>query len=80
MIGMSNCNVGCGTVALDTENATSMSVTIRLSRHGAKKKPFYRIVVTDHRAPRDGRHIENMKQFGVPAVVASGASLSGQSP
>ncbi|MEW6298428.1 MAG: 30S ribosomal protein S16, partial [Thermodesulfobacteriota bacterium] len=30
-------------------------VKIRLARHGAKKKPFYRIVVADARAPRDGR-------------------------
>jgi len=37
-----------------------MAVHIRLSRHGTKKAPFYRIVVTDHRARRDGRHIENI--------------------
>ena len=35
-----------------------MAVTIRLSRHGAKKRPFYRIVVTNTRSPRDGRYIE----------------------
>ncbi len=35
-----------------------MSVKIRLTRVGAKKQPFYRIVVTDSRAPRDGRFIE----------------------
>jgi small subunit ribosomal protein S16 len=33
-------------------------VKIRLARHGAKKKPFYRIVVADSRSPRDGRYIE----------------------
>ncbi|MEW6299169.1 MAG: 30S ribosomal protein S16 [Thermodesulfobacteriota bacterium] len=33
-------------------------VKIRLARHGAKKKPFYRIVVADARAPRDGRFID----------------------
>jgi len=33
-------------------------VTIRLARHGAKKVPFYRIVATDSRKPRDGRFIE----------------------
>jgi len=33
-------------------------VKIRLARHGAKKKPFYRIVVADVRSPRDGRYIE----------------------
>ena len=37
-----------------------MAVHIRLARHGAKKTPFYRIVVTDHRNPRDGRFIENI--------------------
>jgi small subunit ribosomal protein S16 len=35
-----------------------MATKIRLSRHGAKKKPFYRIVVTDVRSPRDGKFIE----------------------
>ncbi len=37
-----------------------MSVKIRLSRQGAKKAPFYRIVATDSRSPRDGRHIEQL--------------------
>ncbi len=40
-----------------------MSVTIRMSRHGAKKKPFYRIVVSDRRFPRDGRYIEQVGTF-----------------
>jgi small subunit ribosomal protein S16 len=35
-----------------------MSLKIRLARAGAKKRPFYRIVVADSRAPRDGRFIE----------------------
>ncbi len=35
-----------------------MSVKIRLSRKGSKKKPFYRIVVADIEAPRDGRFLE----------------------
>jgi len=35
-----------------------MSVKIRLARHGAKKKPFYRIVVADNDSPRDGRFME----------------------
>ncbi|MCI6717224.1 MAG: 30S ribosomal protein S16 [Mollicutes bacterium] len=35
-----------------------MSVKIRSQRFGSKKKPFYRIVVTDSRNPRDGRFIE----------------------
>jgi small subunit ribosomal protein S16 len=40
-----------------------MSVTIRMSRHGAKKKPFYRIVVSDQRFPRDGRYIEQLGTY-----------------
>ena len=40
-----------------------MSVTIRMSRHGAKKKPFYRIVVSDQRFPRDGRYIEQVGTY-----------------
>jgi small subunit ribosomal protein S16 len=35
-----------------------MATKIRLRRKGAKKKPFYQIVVADSRAPRDGRFIE----------------------
>ncbi|MDG2917904.1 30S ribosomal protein S16 [Bisgaard Taxon 10/6] len=38
-------------------------VTIRLSRGGAKKRPFYQIVVADSRAPRDGRFIERVGFF-----------------
>ena len=34
-----------------------MAVTIRLARHGSKKRPYYRIVVADNRAPRDGRNL-----------------------
>ena len=37
-----------------------MAVHIRLSRHGTKKTPFYRIVVTDHRHRRDGSFLENL--------------------
>ncbi|MBL4623394.1 MAG: 30S ribosomal protein S16 [Immundisolibacteraceae bacterium] len=44
-------------------------VTIRLSRGGAKKKPFYHIVVADSRFPRDGRFIERLGFFN---PVASG--------
>ena len=35
-----------------------MAVRIRLARHGAKKHPFYRIVVADGESPRDGRFLE----------------------
>ena len=37
-----------------------MSVRIRLKRFGTKRRPFYRIVVTDSRSPRDGRTIEEV--------------------
>jgi small subunit ribosomal protein S16 len=40
-----------------------MSLKIRLSRGGAKKRPFYRVVVADSRAPRDGRFIERLGVF-----------------
>ena len=38
-------------------------VKIRLRRMGAKKKPFYRIVVADSRSPRDGRSIEEIGTY-----------------
>ncbi|ABC21986.1 30S ribosomal protein S16 [Rhodospirillum rubrum] len=40
-----------------------MSLRIRLARGGAKKRPFYRIVVADSRSPRDGRFIEKLGTF-----------------
>ena len=40
-----------------------MAVHIRLSRAGAKKHPFYRIVVTDHRSPQGGRFLENIGTY-----------------
>ena len=40
-----------------------MAVHIRLARAGAKKRPFYRLVVTDHRSPRGGRFLENIGTF-----------------
>ena len=40
-----------------------MSVKIRLKRMGAKKKPFYRIVVADARCPRDGKFIEEIGYY-----------------
>jgi small subunit ribosomal protein S16 len=40
-----------------------MSVKIRMSRHGSKKRPFYRIVVADSRAPRDGKYIEQVGTY-----------------
>ncbi len=44
-------------------------VTIRLARGGAKKRPFYHVVVTDSRMPRDGRFIERIGFFN---PIASG--------
>lgn len=40
-----------------------MSVKIRLKRMGSKRKPFYRVVVADSRAPRDGRFIEQVGYY-----------------
>ncbi len=40
-----------------------MSVRIRLSRGGSKKRPFYRVVAADQRAPRDGRFIERLGSY-----------------
>ena len=49
-----------------------MAVKIRLRRMGAKKSPFYRIVVADSRYPRDGRFIEEIGTYNTltdPATV-----------
>ncbi len=49
-----------------------MAVKIRLRRMGAKKNPFYRVVVADSRFPRDGRFIEEIGYYDPtknPAVV-----------
>ncbi len=40
-----------------------MSLKIRLSRVGAKRQPYYRLVVTDSRSPRDGRFIEKVGTY-----------------
>src|SRR5712691_7864620 len=40
-----------------------MSTRIRLRRLGAKRRPFYRVVVADQRSPRDGRFIENIGKY-----------------
>ena len=47
-------------------------VTIRLSRGGAKKRPFYTVVVTDSRNRRDGRYIERIGFFN---PIASGQDV-----
>lgn len=38
-------------------------VKIRLARHGAKKRPYYRVVVSDSRCPRDGKFIEQVGRY-----------------
>lgn len=52
-----------------------MSVKIRLSRHGGKKKPFYRIVVSDSRSPRDGKYIEQVGSYD-PKSVSGGVKIN----
>ncbi len=47
-----------------------MAVKIRLKRMGAKKSPFYRIVVADSRFPRDGRFIEELGTYNPLASPA----------
>ena len=51
-----------------------MAVKIRLTRMGAKKKPFYRINVADSRAPRDGRFIETVGTYN-PLVEENQVTL-----
>lgn len=47
-----------------------MAVKIRLRRMGAKKAPFYRVVVADSRSPRDGRFIEEIGYYNPTAEPA----------
>jgi len=55
-----------------------LSVKIRLARHGAKKAPFYRVVVADERKPRDGRFIEIVGRYN-PRLEPSGVELNMES-
>ncbi len=57
-----------------------MSLKIRLARFGTKKRPFYRIVVADARAPRDGRFIEKLGFFNplLPKDHAERTRLEGE--
>jgi len=54
-----------------------MAVKIRLRRMGAKKSPFYRIVVADSRYPRDGRFIEEIGYYD-PTKEPSVISVDGE--
>ena len=49
-----------------------MSVAIRLSRGGAKKRPYYRIVVSDSRSPRDGKYLEQIGTYNPMLPKESG--------
>ena len=52
-----------------------MALKIRLARGGAKKRPYYRIVVADSRAPRDGRFIEKVGSYN-PMLPKDGQRVS----
>jgi len=61
-----NCCAQEGAVAIGRPpcpEVNSLAVKIRLARHGAKKAPYYRIVVADGRARRDGRFIEVVGRY-----------------
>ena len=52
-------------------------VKIRLKRMGMKKEPFYRIVVTDSRSPRDGRFIEEIGYYN-PMTAPAEINVNGE--
>ncbi len=54
-----------------------MAVKIRLRRMGAKKSPFYRVVVADSRYPRDGRFIEEIGTYN-PCVDPAEVKIDGE--
>ncbi len=53
-----------------------MSAVLRLTRGGAKKRPYYRIVVADSRAPRDGKFIEKIGTFNPLLAKDNAARVS----
>jgi small subunit ribosomal protein S16 len=57
-----------------------MGLKIRLARAGAKKRPYYHIVVADSRSPRDGRFIEKVGHYNpmLPAEHAERVKLEGE--
>ena len=52
-----------------------MSVSIRLRREGAKNRPYYKVVVTDSRSPRDGKFIEIIGTYD-PKMPSHNSSLN----
>jgi small subunit ribosomal protein S16 len=52
-----------------------MAVKIRLARYGAKKKPFYRVIASDTRFPRDGRFLEVLGTYD-PRNKTTGINLN----
>ncbi|RAL22905.1 30S ribosomal protein S16 [Lujinxingia litoralis] len=54
-----------------------MTVRLRLQRHGAKKRPFYRVVAADQRSPRDGRFIEVLGTYD-PMQEPAALRLNGE--
>lgn len=54
-----------------------MAVRIRLRRMGAKKRPFYRVVVADSRSPRDGKYIEEIGYYN-PMTDPSEFKIDGE--
>jgi small subunit ribosomal protein S16 len=54
---------------LFSEGSETIMVKIRLARTGAKKRPFYHVVVADSRMPRDGRFIERLGFYNPIAVA-----------
>jgi small subunit ribosomal protein S16 len=54
-----------------------MAVRIRLKRMGAKKRPFYRIVVADSRSPRDGAFIEEIGYYN-PTTEPTTLKINGE--
>ena len=54
-----------------------MAVKIRLARHGAKKRPFYRIVAADSEAPRDGKFLETLGTYN-PLLEKEEVSLKAE--
>ena len=61
------------------ERSVCMAVKIRLTRMGAKKAPFYRLVVADSRSPRDGRFVEQIGTYNpltTPAEIKINEELA----